>query len=183
MIDIKALDIPLLRLLTFIQVYSLTGFHRNHRIYYLIILCIEFQRIQDQILKRSLGPLIKLSIESSDYYQRTCVLDFWKITLPPSLYQELNFLWCLVQLHYQFSQFKLLENTTKYIQSKLDTDKFGQDWTRPQQFDKCLAPIKYYKSKSQYFPTKNIPHPDADASQIDISSRGKYSVPIKNMDV
>ena len=46
-----------------------------------------------------------------------------------------------------------------------------------------MAPMKYYGSKSQYFPTKSIPHLDADASQLDMSSRGKYSVPIKNLEV
>ena len=67
-------------------------------------------------------------------------------------------------------QFKLVQNTTKYIQSKLATDKLGQDWTC-QQFVKALAPLKHYKGKSQYFPTQNIPSLDADASQIGISSR------------
>ena len=43
--------------------------------------------------------------------------------------------------------------------------------------------MKYYRSKSQYFPTENISHLDADASQLDMSSRSKYSVPIKNLEV
>ena len=38
-------------------------------------------------------------------------------------------------------QSKLVESTTKYIQSKLDMDKRGQDWTCPQQFVKSLAPL------------------------------------------
>ena len=50
-VSIKDLNILLLRLLTFIQLYSLLGFQRNHRIYHLMILCIKFQRIQ--ILNRS----------------------------------------------------------------------------------------------------------------------------------
>ena len=58
-------------------------------------------------------------------------------------------------------QSKLVENTTKYIQSKLDKDKLGQDWTCPQQFVRSLVPLRYYKSKSQYFPTQNIPPLDA----------------------
>ena len=81
------------------------------------------------------------------------------------------------------SQSKLVENTTKYIQNKLYTDKLGQDWTCPQQFVKLLALMRFYKSKSQYFPTQNIPPLDTDASQLDISSRGKYSIPIKNMGI
>ena len=43
--------------------------------------------------------------------------------------------------------------------------------------------MRYYKSKSQYFLTENIPHLDTDASQLDISSRGKYSIPVKNMEI
>ena len=61
---------------------------------------------------------------------------------------------------------KLIENTTKYIQSKLDMDELGQDWTCPQQFVKSLAPLRYNKTKSQYFPTQSIPPLNADASQI-----------------
>ena len=67
------------------------------------ILCIKYLRIQDLILNRSPGPLIKLSMKSSDYSWRRCVLHHLKITLPPNLSQELNFLCSLVQLHYQFS--------------------------------------------------------------------------------
>ena len=52
-------------------------------------------------------------------------------------------------------QSELVENTTTYIQSNLDTDKRDQDWTCSQQFVKSLAPLKYYKSKAQYFPTLN----------------------------
>ena len=54
--------------------------------------------------------------------------------------------------------------------------------TYPQHFVKSLAPLRY-KTKSQYFPTQNISPLDADALHIDISGRGKYPVPIKNMEV
>ena len=80
-------------------------------------------------------------------------------------------------------QSKLVKIQPKYIQNKLYMDKLGQDWTYPQQFVKLLAPMRYYKSKSRYFPTQNIPPLDADTSQVDISIRGKYSVPIKNLEV
>ena len=43
--------------------------------------------------------------------------------------------------------------------------------------------MKYYISKSQYFLTECIPQLDSDASQLDISSKGKYSVPIRNLEV
>ena len=59
-------------------------------------------------------------------------------------------------------QSKLVENITKYIQNKLYIDKLGRDWTCPQQLVKFLAPVRYYKSKSEYFPTENIPHIDTD---------------------
>ena len=57
-----------------------------------------------------------------------------------------------------------------------------QDWTCPQIIVKILAPPKYYKSHPQYFPTQTISSLDSDASQLDISTKGKYSIPIKNME-
>ena len=48
---------------------------------------------------------------------------------------------------------KLIENTIKFIQHKLDSDKPGQDWTCSQNIVKLLAPLKYYRSHPQYFPT------------------------------
>ena len=50
-------------------------------------------------------------------------------------------------------------------------------------FSKLWAPMRYYKSKSQYFPTENISQLDTEASQLDMSSRGKYSIPVKNMEL
>ena len=67
MVGIKNPDSLLLRLLTFIQQYSLIGLQRNHRTYYLIILCITLQGTQDQTLNKNPGPLMKLSLKSSDY--------------------------------------------------------------------------------------------------------------------
>ena len=60
MVCIKDPDIPLLRLLTFIQQYSLIGLQRNHRTYHLISLCIKFQMTQGQTLNKNHGSLIKL---------------------------------------------------------------------------------------------------------------------------
>ena len=183
MVGIKDPDIPLLRLLTFIQSYSLIELQRNHRLYQLIILCIKLQRTQGQTLNKNPGPLIKLLMKSSDCYRRRCVLEDHTPSKPLSRIELLmespsTPLPVLPQL-------KLVENTTKYNQSKLDMDKLGQDWTSPQQFVTSLVPLKYHNSKSQYCPTQNISPLDADTSQIDISSRGKYmySVLIKNMKV
>ena len=123
-------------------------------------------------------------MKSSDYYWKRYVQDLRKITLPPDLFQELNY---FMESHSTplsvLPQFNLVENATKNIQNKLYTDKLDQDWTCCQQFVKLLAPMRFYKSKSQYFPTQNIPPLDTDALQLDISSRGKYSVPIKNMEI
>ena len=47
-------------------------------------------------------------------------------------------------------QSKLVENTTKFIQDRLVTS---------------LAPMKYYISQKQYFPTDNASHLESDASQ------------------
>ena len=72
---------------------------------------------------------------------------------------------------------------SKLIENLPSSEKLGQDWLCPQQLFMSLAPMKYYRSKSQYFLTENIPHLDADASQLDMSSRDKYSVPIENLEV
>ena len=69
------------------------------------------------------------------------------------------------------------------VYPKLDTDKLGHDWTCPQHFFKSLAFLKCYKSQAQYFPAQNIPPSRCWRFANRISSRGKYSVPIKNMDV
>ena len=65
---------------------------------------------------------------------------------------------------YVLSQSKLVENTTKFIQNKLDTDKCCKDWICPQNLVTSLAPTKFYKSQKQYFPAENIPSLEADTS-------------------
>ena len=79
-------------------------------------------------------------------------------------------------------QSKLVENTTKFIQNKLDTDKCCKDWICPQNLVTSLAPIKFYKSQNQYFPTENIPTLEADASMLDLSNKGRSYIPIKNLE-
>ena len=49
-------------------------------------------------------------------------------------------------------QSKLVENTTEFIQNKLDSENFGKDWLCLQNLISSLAPNKYYKSQNQYFP-------------------------------
>ena len=77
---------------------------------------------------------------------------------------------------------KLVENTTKYIQNRLDLDKCSRDWICPQSLVSALAPTKFYKSQNQYLPTDNIPQSEADASLLDISNKGKASIPLKNLE-
>ena len=79
-------------------------------------------------------------------------------------------------------QSKLVENTTKYIQSKLDSDKCSGDWICPQSLVSALAPTKFYKSQNQYLPTDNIPQLEADASLLDISNKGRAFIPLKNLE-
>ena len=74
-----------------------------------------------------------------------------------------------------------MENTTKFKQSKIDSENFGKDWLCPQNLVFSWALTKYYKSQNQYFPTENLPQLEAIASLLDISSRGRCSVPVKNI--
>ena len=77
-------------------------------------------------------------------------------------------------------QSKLVENTTKYIQNRVDSDKCSRDWICPQSLVSALAPTKFYKSQNQYLPTDDIPQLEADASLLDISNKGRASIPLKN---
>ena len=79
-------------------------------------------------------------------------------------------------------QSKLVENTTKYIQNRLDSDKCFSDWICPQNLVSALAPTKFYKCQNQYLPTDNIPQLEADASLLDISNKGRASIPLKNLE-
>ena len=79
-------------------------------------------------------------------------------------------------------QSKLVENTTQFIQSKMDSETLTKDWLCPQHLVSFLAPTKYYKSQNQYFPTENLPLLEPDALLLDISTRGRCSVPVKNLE-
>ena len=78
---------------------------------------------------------------------------------------------------------KLVEGTIKFIQSKIDSENCGKDWLCPQHLVSSLAPIKYFKCHNQYFPMEHLPQLEADASLLDISSRGRCSVPVKNPEI
>ena len=64
-------------------------------------------------------------------------------------------------------QSKLVENTTKYIQNRLDAEKCCRDWICPQ---------------NQFLPTDNVPPLEADYSLLDLSNKGRASIPIKNLE-
>ena len=42
--------------------------------------------------------------------------------------------------------------------------------------------MKYYKSQNQYFPTENVPQLESEASLLDLSSRGRYLVLVRNLE-
>ena len=54
-------------------------------------------------------------------------------------------------------QSKLVENTARFLQDKIDMEKCGSDWICSQYLVSSLTQTKFYKSQSQYFPTDNIP--------------------------
>ena len=77
---------------------------------------------------------------------------------------------------------KLVENTAKFIQNKLDTDKCCKDWICPQNLITSLLPTEFYRSRNQYFPTENTPLLVADASLLDLSNKGRCSIPATNLE-
>ena len=70
-------------------------------------------------------------------------------------------------------QSKLVESTctTKFLQSKVDSEMLTKDWLCPQHLVLSFAPTKSYKSQNQYFPTENLPLIEPGASLLDISTR------------
>ena len=79
-------------------------------------------------------------------------------------------------------QSKLVENTTKYVQNRLDTNKCCKEWLCPQNLASALAPTKFYKTQNQYLPTDNTHPLEADASLLDLSNKGRASFPIKDLE-
>ena len=62
-------------------------------------------------------------------------------------------------------------------------EKCGRDWICSQNLVSSLTQTKFYKSQSQYFPTDNIPQLESDASLLDLSNKGKCSIPMKNIEI
>ena len=78
-------------------------------------------------------------------------------------------------------QSKLVENTARFLQSKIDTEKCGRDWICSKNLVSSLTQTEFYKSQSQYFSTDNITLLESEASLLDLSSKGKCSIPIKKI--
>ena len=49
-------------------------------------------------------------------------------------------------------QSKLVENTTKFLQNKLNSEKCGKDWLCSQSLVTSLALTKFYRSQNLIFP-------------------------------
>ena len=80
-------------------------------------------------------------------------------------------------------QSKLVENTARFLQDKINMEKCGRDWICSQKLVSSLTQTKFYRSQSQYFPTDNIPALESEASLLDLSSKGKCSIPMKNLEI
>ena len=42
--------------------------------------------------------------------------------------------------------------------------------------------MKYYKCQNEYFPTENVPQLESDTLLLDMSSKGRYSIPVRNLE-
>ena len=80
-------------------------------------------------------------------------------------------------------QSKLIENTARFLQDKINSEKCGRDWVCSQNLVSSLMQTKFYKSHSQFFPIDNIPLLEAEASLLDLSNKGKYSIPKWNLEI
>ena len=80
-------------------------------------------------------------------------------------------------------QSKLVENTARFLQDKIDTEKCGRDWICSQSLLSSLTQTKFYRSQSQYFLTDSVPPLESEASVLHLSSKGKCSIPMKNLEI
>ena len=80
-------------------------------------------------------------------------------------------------------QSRLIENTARFLQGKIDLEKCGRDWVCSQNLVSSLTQTKFYKSHSHFFPTDNIPPLEAEASLLDLSNKGKCSIPMRNLEI
>ena len=67
------------------------------------------------------------------------------------------------------SQSKLVENTARFLQNKIDAEKCGKDWICLQNLVSSLMQTKFYSCQNLCFLTDNIPALELDASLLDLS--------------
>ena len=79
-------------------------------------------------------------------------------------------------------QSKLVENTANFLQNKIDMEKYGKDWICSQNLVSSLTQTKFYKSQNQFFRIDNILPLESDAFLLDLSSKGRCSIPIRNIE-
>ena len=136
------------------------------------------QQAKDSGRIRKPGPLTGLLMRCLDCFLRSYVLNrrgkySYKATIKSTMENRASPLMTLPQS-------KLVENTTKFIQSKIDSESLTKDWLCFSIWS--LAPTKLYKSQNQYFPTENLPLLEPDALLLDISTRGRCSVKVKQLE-
>ena len=123
MVDIKEQD-NLLRLQTFCLCCNLLGPWIRHLSYILIMCCNNHQRIQAP----KPGPLTGRLMKCLDLLQELCP----KSTEENITAKPLSGIEHLMESRdtplLVLPQSKLVENTTKFIQSKIDSENFGKDW-------------------------------------------------------
>ena len=76
-------------------------------------------------------------------------------------------------------QSKLVENTVRFLQSKnwkIDTQKCGRYWICSQNLVSSLTKTKFYNRVS-------IPPLEMEVSLLDFSSKGKCSIPMRNIEI
>ena len=43
--------------------------------------------------------------------------------------------------------------------------------------------MKFYRSQNPYFPTENVPQLESDTLLLYMSSKGRYSIPVRNLEL
>ena len=176
MVDTKDGDNSLLRLSKCSLQYNLLRPYRRHQIYIPILWCNKFPEIETWSFDKAINEVFRLLPE------KLCPKPSEDHTPSKPLSGIEQLMGSRSTPLLVLPQSKLAENTTKFIQDRLNWEKLDQDWLCPQQLVTSLAPIKYYRSKNQYFQAENVPQLESDASKLDMPSKGKYSVPIRNIE-
>ena len=96
----------------------------------------------------------------------------------------------LMELHVtpllMLPQSKLVENTMKFLQNKLNSEKCGKDWLYSPNLISSLALTKFY-SLNQYFPKSIFPNRKYSTIRsgrffAGFIQKGRCSIPVKNLE-